>query len=63
MKGSIHRILNDKTVMKDVEVIIQLPGGNLKFMTLHVGDTVQITKPAKQAAAKKKKAKKRMGEL
>lgn len=63
MKGSIHRILNDKTVMKDVEIIIQLPGGNLKFMTLHVGDTVQITKPTKQTATKRKKAKKGLEEL
>lgn len=57
MKGIIHKILNEKTVMKDVEIIIEMPTGSLKFIELRKGDLVQIVncqKPKPKRKAKKK---------
>lgn len=56
MKGIVHKIFNDKTVMKDVEVVIQLPNGTLKFTELRVGELVQIVKGQKPKPTKKRKS-------
>lgn len=63
MKGRIHQILNDRSVMKEVELIIELPGGSLKYYTIRKGETIQVTKPVSKGKAMKKKAKKKLEEL
>lgn len=66
MKGKIHQILNDRIVMKEIELIIELPAGSLKYYIIRKGDMIQVTKPVtkeRRARKKKKESHKDLGEL
>lgn len=56
MKGETYRILNEKTVMKEVELFIKLPTGGIKPFMIRVGDIIQVSSPKPKD---KKKADKR----
>ena len=62
MKGRVHQILNDRTVMKEIELIIELPSGSLKYYTIRRGDMIQVTRPPSKVKSAKKR-KKSLGEL
>lgn len=58
MKGETYRILNEKTVMKEVELFIKLPTGGIKPFMIRLGDIILISRPKPKD---KKKAKKDKG--
>lgn len=59
MIGEVHRILNDKTVMKEVELFMMTPAGTIKPFMIRVGDMVQVATPKKKDKKAKKKATKK----